>query len=189
VTLRHTGLKRISAKGLRAGNGKIAAWWEFADEGNSDWLALVRVNVETGAREFFLLSREKPIALSKPTAQGHYRLWRSNPDLQAYRDNFSLKEHITNGRCLIVYDLSKLRIHRYPACLWSSRRWYTRGWMRCGGAGEGSRKSGGRRKQPKSGKAIRFDSVLLRQADRMTRRPERYSPWDKTPSDLASDLE
>ncbi|HTD16120.1 MAG TPA: hypothetical protein VK673_13140 [Chthoniobacterales bacterium] len=89
------GLKRISVKGLRAGNGKIASWWQFSDEADWDWLALVRVNVETGEREIFLLSREKAIALRKPTADGHYRLWRSNPSLQAYRNNFSLEEHTT----------------------------------------------------------------------------------------------
>jgi hypothetical protein len=39
---------RISVKALRAGNGKVAAFWYFDPDG-WDWLVLIRVNVETGS--------------------------------------------------------------------------------------------------------------------------------------------
>lgn len=45
-----TGLKRISVKGLPAGNGKRAAWWEFAD-GTYGTLAVVRINVTSLKRQ------------------------------------------------------------------------------------------------------------------------------------------
>ena len=92
VDLPDGGRTRISVKGLRAGLGRRAADLRIDPAPAWDWLALVRIDLETGGRGLYVLPRPAVLALSGgPDALGHYGLpCRGNPRLEAYRNNFRL---------------------------------------------------------------------------------------------------
>jgi hypothetical protein len=90
------GLTRVSVKGLRAGNGKQAAFWRFDVDG-WDWLALIRIDVVDGRRDIFVVPREAALALSRPTADGTRRMYYTEPGLEVYRNNFALAEALPHG--------------------------------------------------------------------------------------------
>ena len=81
---------RISVKGLRAGHGKLASFYRF-DLNGWDWLALVRINAETGVRQFFLLPREAALTLSLAEIDGRRRINYKNTGLAAYEGIVALK--------------------------------------------------------------------------------------------------
>jgi hypothetical protein len=80
---------RISVKGLRFGRGKLASFYRFNPNG-WDWLALVRVNVETDTRQFFLLPHDQAMALSVAESNTQRRINHKNPGLAAYEGNVAL---------------------------------------------------------------------------------------------------
>ena len=92
VDLPGGGRTRISVKGLRAGDGRRAAYLRVDPAPVWDWLALVRIDLETGRRDIYVLPRQKVLALSgSPDALGRHGLpCRRNPQLEPYRNNFRL---------------------------------------------------------------------------------------------------
>lgn len=80
---------RISVKGLRAGHGKLASFYRFHPVG-WDWLALARINAETGARQIFLLPRDVALAISLAESDGRRRINHKNADLAAYEGTAAL---------------------------------------------------------------------------------------------------
>ena len=84
---------RISVKGLRAGAGKLASFYRF-DPNGWDWLALVRINTETGTRQFFLLTREVALTLSVAENDGRRPINYKNSGLAAYEGIAALKPSV-----------------------------------------------------------------------------------------------
>src|SRR5690242_14722813 len=75
VGLPDGGRTRISVKGLRAGDGRRAASLRIDPAPSWDWLALVRIDLETGRRDIYVLPRQKVLALSGgPDAEGRHGL-------------------------------------------------------------------------------------------------------------------
>jgi hypothetical protein len=84
-------------KGLRAGNGKRARFWQFKPDG-WDWLALIRIDVVDGRRDIFVVPRDAALALSRPSPEGKRGIYCTEPGLEAYRDNFALAQPLPYGR-------------------------------------------------------------------------------------------
>jgi hypothetical protein len=81
---------RISVKGLRAGNGRLASFYRF-DPIGWDWLALVRINAETATREIFLLPHDVALSLSLAESDGRRRINYKNSSLALYEGTAALK--------------------------------------------------------------------------------------------------
>ena len=81
---------RISVKGLRTGYGKLASFYRF-DPIGWDWLALVRINAETNAREIFLLPRDAALMLSLTERDGRRRINYKSAGLADYEGMVALK--------------------------------------------------------------------------------------------------
>jgi hypothetical protein len=92
VDLPDGGRLRISVKGLRAGGGRRAADLRVDPAPTWDWLALVRIDLETGVRDIYVLPHQTVLAFSGgPDALGRHGLpCRGNPRLEPYRNNFRL---------------------------------------------------------------------------------------------------
>lgn len=81
---------RISVKGLRAGNGRRAGYWNVGpDVEGWDWVALLRISVETGKRDVYLVPRAQVLewtaGLRKRAIYCNNR-----PAIERFRDNFAL---------------------------------------------------------------------------------------------------
>ena len=59
-----------------------------------DFIALVRINVENGSRELFVVPRDRAIELSRPLLGDKRRLLYRTPELEAYQNNFVLADKV-----------------------------------------------------------------------------------------------
>jgi hypothetical protein len=85
---------RISVKGLRAGYGKLASFYRF-DPNGWDWLALVRINSETGNRQLILLPREAALTLSLAENDGRRRINYKTSGLATYEGIAALRSNVS----------------------------------------------------------------------------------------------
>ena len=84
--------QHISAKGTDERDGGDKAWWKFSPD-SWDWLALIKFH-RSGERSIFLVPHGVAIKLSSdPDSDGDYRLRCNCPELQAWRNNFTLDSH------------------------------------------------------------------------------------------------
>jgi len=84
------GKSGIQVKGRRAGKDRQCTIADFDPAGDWDWLAIVRVNVDDGARDMFLIPRDAAVEMGRPRPQGKLGIRFSDPRLQRFADNFSL---------------------------------------------------------------------------------------------------